>query len=109
MGRRFVADTLWVSPDGTWTQVYAPEGGKVLAAQGRWEYEYRNGAIVAFHRFPVREYDGSIPDASRTGTWRASFQRTAFGSIVLHVDEDRGLQYRRVSPDLLGNGGRGWR
>ena len=35
----------------------------------------------------------------------APFQRTAFGSIVLHVNEDRGLQYRRVSADMLGSAG----
>ena len=106
-GRRFVADTLWVSPDGTYTHVYAPDGGRMLVARGRWEYASRvGGPIVTFHDYPVRDYNGSVLDSSRTGTWLAPFQRTAFGSIVLQVDEDRGLRYRRVSPSMLGSGAR---
>jgi hypothetical protein len=107
MDRPFVADTLWVLPDGTYTLVYAPDGGgKTLVVRGRWEY-VRNERSITFHGFPVREYSGSVRDASQTGVWRAPFQRTAFGSIVLQVYEDKGLQYRRVSPDLLGSAGRG--
>jgi hypothetical protein len=103
MGMRFVADTLWVKPDGTYMHVYA-DGVKVLVASGRWEHEFlRGGPRVTFHRFPIRDYSGSISDSNRTGTWPALFQRTAFGSIVLHVDEDRGVSYRRVSADMLGS------
>jgi hypothetical protein len=101
MGKRFVADTLWVSPDGTYMNVYAPDGGKTLVARGRWEYRR---SIVTFHDFPVRDYDASVPDPSRTGMWLAPFQRTAFGSIVLQVNEDKGLRFLRVSPFLLGSG-----
>ncbi len=107
MDRPFVADTLWVSPDGTYRHVYAPDGGKELVARGRWEYA-RNPQIVTFHDFPVRDYNGSISARSETDVWRASFQRTVFGSIVLQVDEDRGLQYRRVSQGMLGGAGRGF-
>ncbi len=106
MGKRFVADTLWLSPDGTWTNVYAPQGGKVLVARGRWEY-VRNGSSITFHRFPIRDHNGSVSDSSRTGVWPAPFQRTAFGSIVLQVNEDRGVRFRRVSADMLGSAGRG--
>lgn len=106
MDRPFVADTLWVLPDGTYTLVYAPDGGKTLVVRGRWEY-VRNGPSITFHRFPIREYSGSVRDASQTGVWQAPFERTAFGSIVLQVYKDKGLRYRRVSPDLLGSAGRG--
>ena len=103
-GRRFVADTLWVSPDGTYTLVYAPEGGKTLRARGRWEYER---SVVTFHDFPVRDYNGSVKESAGTDTWLAPFQRNAFGTIQLQIDEDRGLRYRRVSPDQLGSAVRG--
>ena len=104
-GRRFVADTLWVSEDGTYTHVYAPQGGKTLVARGRWEYAR---PIVTFHDYPVRDYAGSVKESSETGTWLAPFERTAFGSIVLQVDKDRGLRYLRVSPELVGSAGRGY-
>lgn len=106
MDRPFVADTVWVLPDGTYRHVYAPDGGKTLVARGRWEYEPRVGErFVTFHDFPVRDYyNGSVSNSSQTETWSASFQRTAFGSIVLQVNEARGLQYRRVSPFMVGSG-----
>jgi hypothetical protein len=105
---RIAADTLWVVPDGSYTHVYAPGGGKVRVARGGWEYEtVRRRPVVTFHHFPVRDYDGFVPESGRTGTWPAYIGRTAAGSIVLPVDDGKGLNYRRVSPGMLGSAGRG--
>lgn len=104
---RGAADTLWLHRDGRYAHVYAARGAAPLASAGTWEFEVlMDRPSATLSRFPYRDPVTHAVHPGRPGTWPAFIERTLTGAVVLPVNPDVAVRYRRVSPRPVGSGGR---
>jgi hypothetical protein len=92
-------DVIVLRPDGTWIHSVTPPGRPTERESGRWEWEQEDGTpVVTFRGFQHlwrRELAPNSPVVK--GIWSVGVQRTPLGEIVLPVDDDIALAYRRIS------------